>query len=152
MKLAEALILRADRQKRIEQLKNRLELSAKIQEGERPPEDPDDLLRELEQVSNQLLELIKKINRTNVATRFEEGSTLSDALATRDVIILKRGAYSDLAQAAYVMQNRYSKSEVKFFSTVNVAEIQKIVDELSREHRELDSKIQAANWNVDLIE
>ena len=152
MKLAEALILRADSQKRIEQLKERLALSAKVQEGEQPPENPNDLIRELERVSSELLGLIKKINRTNALAQLEEGATLSDALATRDAIMLKRGAYSNLANAAYVVQSRYSKSEVKFFSTVNVAEIQKRVDELSREHRELDARIQAANWSVDLIE
>src|SRR2546421_12753555 len=113
MKLAEALILRADRQKRIEQLKARLAWSAKVQEGERPPENPSDLMSELERVSNELLDLIKKINRTNSVAQFEEGVSLSDALATRDVIMLKRGAYSNLAEAAYVLQNRYSKSEVK---------------------------------------
>ncbi len=36
MKFAEALILRADRQKRIEQLRERLVSSAKVQEGEKP--------------------------------------------------------------------------------------------------------------------
>ena len=36
MKLAQALILRADTQKRLEQLKGRLLDNAKIQENERP--------------------------------------------------------------------------------------------------------------------
>ena len=40
MKLSEALVLRADIQKRIEQLRERLKTSALVQEGERPPEDP----------------------------------------------------------------------------------------------------------------
>jgi len=40
MKLAEALILRADIQKRIEQLKSRLADNAKGQEGENPSEEP----------------------------------------------------------------------------------------------------------------
>jgi hypothetical protein len=43
MKLAEALLLRADCQKRIEQLKSRLLGSARVQEGEQPPEDPEKL-------------------------------------------------------------------------------------------------------------
>ncbi len=50
MKLAEALILRADAQKRIQQLRERLNRSAKTQEGELPPEDPQELLAELERV------------------------------------------------------------------------------------------------------
>ena len=152
MRLAEALILRADRQKRIEQLRARLTMAAKIQEGEEPPENPTELIQELERVSDELLDLIRRINKTNSATPFPDGTTLSDALAARDVLMLKRGVYSSLADAAYVVQNRYSKSEVKFQSTVNVAEIQKKVDALSKEHRELDARIQEVNWNTDLVE
>lgn len=44
MKLAEVLILRADCQKRIDQLRQRLLRSAKVQEGEQPPENPQQLL------------------------------------------------------------------------------------------------------------
>jgi hypothetical protein len=40
MKLAEALILRADCQKRIAQLKSRLLVNAKVQEGDAPAGDP----------------------------------------------------------------------------------------------------------------
>jgi Family of unknown function (DUF6847) len=152
MKLAEALILRADLQKRVEQLRTRLTLSAKIQEGEAPPENPNELIAELERLTNELLDLVKRINRTNVLTPFEGGQTLADALATRDVLMLKRGVYSSLADAASVSFSRYSRSEIKYFSTVNVAEIQKRVEDLSRQHRELDAKIQAANWNTDLVE
>ena len=51
MKLAEALILRADLQKRLEQLRQRLILNAQVQEGEQPAEDPESLLRELDECS-----------------------------------------------------------------------------------------------------
>ena len=47
MKLAEALQERADLNRRIEQLRNRLENSALVQEGERPAEAPEVLLEEL---------------------------------------------------------------------------------------------------------
>ena len=152
MKLAEALILRADAQKRIEQLRERLQASAKVQEGEQPPENPQDLMAELERVSANLLDLIKRINKTNSISEFGPGVSLSDALADRDVLMLTRSVYSSLAQAASVAQSRYSRSEIKYYSTVNVSEIQKRVDDLSRQHRELDAKIQAANWAIELIE
>jgi hypothetical protein len=44
MKLAEALILRADSQKRVEQLRQRLTRAARVQEGENPPENPQELM------------------------------------------------------------------------------------------------------------
>ncbi len=152
MKLAEALILRGDAQKRLAQLKDRLVKSAKVQEGDEPPEDPAALLREGERVSATLLELMQKINRTNMVTELETGVTLADALAERDVLLLRRGVYASVAEAASSSQSRYSRSEVKFVSTVKVSEMQERADELSKERRELDARIQAANWNVDLIE
>lgn len=151
MKLAEALILRADAQKRIAQLRDRLVNSARVQEGEQPPEDPANLIAELERLSNELLALVRRINATNARTKLEPGMTLADALAARDVLMLKRGVYQSLAEAASQSNYRYGRSEVKYLSTVNVAEVQGQIDELSRRHRELDARVQAANWNVDLM-
>ena len=48
MKLANALSQRAELQTRIHQLETRLYNNAQVQEGESPAEDPQDLLRELE--------------------------------------------------------------------------------------------------------
>lgn len=152
MKLAEALILRADQQKRIEQLKQRLLRNAKVQEGDEPAENPQPLLEELDRVSEELERLIQRINHTNSAAELEPGLTLTDALATRDVLRLKHGIYRNLAQAATVTQDRYSRSEVKFKSTVQVSDIQKRADQLAKEYRELDAKIQQANWQTELSE
>ncbi len=152
MKLAEALILRADHQKRIEQLKQRLLRNAKIQEGDEPAENPGLLIEELEKLSENLLHLIQSINGTNATTQLGDGLTISDAIAVRDVIRLKQSIYRDLAQMATVTQDRYTKSEVKFKSTVEVTEIQKRADDLARQHRELDSRIQEANWRTELVE
>jgi len=154
MKLAEALILRADCQKRLEQLKARIVRSAKVQEGDAPPENPQELIIELERTASELMDLIKRINRTNSTTRFDaepDGRTLSDVLAERDVLAMRRAAYSGLAEAAAVTQNLYSRSEVKFVSTVNVAEVQKRTDDLAKQYRELDARIQEANWKTDLL-
>jgi hypothetical protein len=124
MKLAEALILRADCQKRIAQLKSRLLTNAKVQEGDAPAETPQELIGELGRVSTELLDLIKRINRTNSATAFAGRGTISDALAERDVLALQRAAYAELAQTAAISHGRFTRSEVKYISTINVAEIQ----------------------------
>lgn len=152
MKLAEALILRADSQKRLEQLKQRILRNAKVQDGEQPAENPLPLLEEVERIAGALAQLIQRINATNAATQIDDVMTIADAIALRDTLRLRQAVYRDLAQAATVTQDRYTKSEVKFKSTVVVAEIQKRADELAKEHRELDAKIQAANWQVELRE
>ncbi|MDI9637002.1 DIP1984 family protein [Geitlerinema splendidum] len=152
MKLAEALILRADCQKRVEQLRQRLAKSAQIQEGEMPPENPQTLLAELETAVSELTGLIQRINRTNSQTELEAGIMISDALARRDTLILKRSVYESLMNAASYSQNRYSRTEIKVLSTVNVAEIQSQIDRMARDYRELDTQIQAANWNTELLD
>jgi hypothetical protein len=152
MKLAEALIQRADHQKRIEQLRARLLRNAKVQEGDSPAEDPQELLQELERAADELVLLIQQINRTNAATLLEDGLTLADAIARRDILKAKHSVYRDLAQSATVIQDRFTKSEVKFRSTVSVASMQKAADGYAREHRELDARIQALNWQTGLLE
>jgi hypothetical protein len=152
MKLAEALILRADCQKRIAQLKSRLLTNARVQEGDKPAETPKELLAELDRVSAELLDLIKRINRTNCATLFAKRRTISDALADRDVLALQRAAYAELAQAAAITQGRFTRSEVKYISTINVAEIQKRADETAKNYRDLDAHIQELNWQTELVD
>jgi len=151
VKLAEALILRADYQKRIEQLKKRLFNCAKVQEGEEPSENPQALLEEIDVIMAELAGLIKRINKTNCSIKFDDTRTLADALVERDILENKRLILSALAETASIKQDRFSRSEVKFISTINIAETQKQIDKLSKEYRELDTKIQGMNWTVDLI-
>ena len=151
MKIAEALALRADLQKRVEQLKARLVRNARIQEGDAPEEDPAELQEELERVARELTALIQRINRTNATSPLGAG-TLADALAARDVLKLRHAAYRDLATAASTTQGRTTRSEVKYVSTVNVAAIQRKADDLAREYRELDTRIQEADWLTTLVE
>jgi len=152
MKLAEALLLRADCQKRIEQLKSRLLGSAKIQEGEQPPEDPQKLVAEVELVAEQLVDLIKRINKTNSTTVFADSRSIADALAERDVLVTRRGVYADLATFAAMRQDRITRSEVKYMATVDVAAIRKQADELAKNYRELDARIQEFNWKTELVD
>jgi hypothetical protein len=152
MKLAEALILRADAQKRIAQLRERMIRSARIQEGDVPAEDPQELLVELSQVIADFTDLMKRINRTNSNTESRAGVTLTDTLADRDGLALERGALENLVNAAAGSnQFRYMRSELKQIATINVAETQKRMDDLARRYRELDSAIQALNWQIDLL-
>jgi hypothetical protein len=151
MKLAEALIRRADCQKRFEQVKTRLLTNVKVQEGDVPAEAPAELLAELGRVANELRDLIKRINKTNSATAFS-GGTLSDALAERDLLVLERRAYAEVAQTASITQGRFTRSEVKYVATVNVAELQKRADELAKQYRDLDARIQEVNWQTELVD
>ncbi len=152
MKLAEALILRADRKKRLEVLKERLARAAKVQEGDRPAEDPAALLDEVERAAAELTRLIKQINRTNSSSRLEDGRTIADAIADRDDLRLRYNVLHHLIQAAVIKSDRLTRSEVRYQATVDVAALQQRADDLAQAYRELDTKIQSANWLIDLIE
>lgn len=151
MKLAEALILRADLQKRLEQTKNRIRNNILVQEGDFPSENPQELLKEFYNLRDELTALIKQINYTNNVSLFTKELSLSDALVERDALLDKRSTLSAIASEASVRQDRYSKTEIKYISTIDVKEVQKMIDKISKEYRELDTKIQGLNWNIDLI-
>jgi hypothetical protein len=151
LKLAEALAERSDCQRRIEELKKRMARSARVQEGEQPAEDPEVLLAEVEATFSRLVELVSSINRTNAKTPFSENLSISDAIAERDATGKKRDLYAGVADAASTRQDRYSKSEVKFFATIPIAELQRKIDDLAKRFRELDTKLQELNWSTELI-
>ena len=67
MKLAEALVARADAQRRLAQLQERLHRVVLVQEGVEPGEDPQELLEEAERVIDQLEGLIRRINATKTS-------------------------------------------------------------------------------------
>ena len=152
MKLAEALILRTDFQKRLEQVKHRLLLNSKFQEGESPSEDPKDLEKELQHLLKQLKQIIQRVNRTNLLTPFDEQRSLGDALVERDLIGQERKIYSELLDRASVRHDRYSKTEIKFVTSINVKDTQKHVDELSLKFRLIDTRIQELNWLTELVD
>lgn len=150
MKLATALSERADLQRRIADLGNRLNSNARVQDGEEPAEDPQELLAELNKNFERLEELIARINHTNNETRYND-ITITDLIARRDCLKQKIGIMRNFLDTASEKVSRYSKTEIKIFSTVSVPELQKKVDGLSKELRETDEKIQELNWTTELI-
>ena len=149
MKLAEALNLRADLQQRVARMKERLSNNVKVQEGDEPAERPEALFAELEADLTQLEKLIVRINNTNRDTVWE-GRTLTELIAAKDVLSLHLSVLRDTLESAHVRSDRFSRNEIKFVRTVDVSELQKRVDALSKEIRELDAKLQQANWTTEL--
>ena len=150
MKLATALSERASIQKKITELSTRLNNNAKVQEGEKPAEDPQELMTELDNCLVRLEELISRINRTNNATKSGE-NTITDLIAKRDCLRERIRVLRDFLNVSSDRVSRYSKTEIKVHSTVSVAELQKKVDSFSGELRALDEKIQDLNWLTELL-
>ena len=106
MKLAEALNQRADLQKRIAQLRERLSNNVKVQEGDQPAEKPEELFKELEGSLKQLKDLIVSINRTNQVSVWE-GKTLTELIAEKDILSMHIATLRATLDAANVRSDRY---------------------------------------------
>ena len=150
MRLAEALNLRADINKRISQLGERLRANAKVQEGDTPAENPEELLAELDRLTAELEELMGRINLTNSKT-VSDGVSLTEMIAKKDALTLKSGIIRKFLAEASLKVERYSNKEIKIFSTVNVAELRTQLDKLSEELRLLNVKLQELNWTTELL-
>jgi hypothetical protein len=155
MKLAEALLLRADRNRTLEQLKQRIQVSARYQEGEEPPEDARELVSMASTVLTELESLIRDINRTNSSTVMADGRTLTDALAERDVLRLRYSVLRVSADAASGAQQqvgfmRATRSELKLMSNLDVRGLRQQASDVARRVRELDARVQEINWTTEL--
>ncbi|MCR5191781.1 MAG: DIP1984 family protein [Bacteroidales bacterium] len=151
MKLAEALSIRKDLQKRIAQLQSRISNNVKVQEGDDPMENPDELMKELNSCFKQLEEYIWRINATNMHVKNAKGVSLTQLMAQRDVLTMRVNTLRGLFNSASENQNRYSQSEIKMVTVVDVKKLGKQVDDLSAKLRVLDMEIQALNFSSELL-
>lgn len=155
MRLAEALTARADLQRRIEQLRARIVANARYQEGEEPAEDAAALIVEADAALTQLRDLIRRINSTNARLDLGADGTMTDALAARDVLRLRHSVLTDAAAAASGSNDQFlrqMRSELRQVSALPVAQLRSRADAVAQELRELDNRIQQANWANDLEE
>lgn len=152
MKLAVALQERADLSKTIEQLRYRLSVNAVVQEGETTGESPSELLNELNEYLETLETLIHRINLTNCQTKTNyQNKTLTELIAKKDILTIKLKCYRELVNSACNLIPRVSHSEIKILSNIDVKQVQKEINQLSKELRIINNCIQETNWTVDLI-
>lgn len=150
MKLAELLIERSETQKKIARFSSRLNDYATVQEGDQPPFEPEKMLQIIDRLHIKLEDAIKTINRINMTTELEPGVTLAEAVTRRDVMKSRRNIYHGLCTASVIRDSRYSKKEIKFVTTLDVDRIIDVTDELAKDIRILDAKIQMKNWEVEV--
>jgi hypothetical protein len=150
MKLAEALILRGDMQKKVASLRERIAQYAVVQKGDKPHEDPQKLLKEVAGVIGEQETLVYQINRANLGAKLPDGRTLTAALAHRDALTARHSVIKAAIDGAKQQQPRYGLKEIKWVATVDVPKLQKQADELAKQIRELNVQIQAANWAIEL--
>ncbi|HEX4516449.1 MAG TPA: DIP1984 family protein [Polyangiaceae bacterium] len=150
MKLAEALLLRADVQKKIASLRDRIIANGVVQEGDKPHENPAELMKQAVGALGDLESLVTKINRANLKTKTARGKTLTEAMAHRDMLAAQHALYIAAIGGSKKEPERYSAREIKWVATLDVAKLQKQADDLAKKLRELNVDIQKANWASDL--
>ena len=149
MKLAEALSIRADLQRRINQLRMRLKDSSKVQEGDIPAEQLADLFQELDACLVQWEDMVFRINQTNIKTLYE-GKSITRMIARKDRLAQRVAINQELLK--HVMETeRYGRNEIRYVRQVDVTALRKETDCFAKELRELDLKLQELNWAVDLL-
>ena len=80
----------------------------------------DNLNKITSQVKSDRTFFIQRINRTNSSTMLEDNLSISEALAQRDSLQLKKGIYDSVIQTAASRQDRYGRSEIKYLSVTTV--------------------------------
>lgn len=150
MKLAAALMQRADLQTRIGELQVRLNNNARVQEGEQPTEEPMELIAALDAAAAELEDLIVRINLTNAQTVID-GMSITARIAKRDTLLQKERILRGFVTEASQLTSRYSRTEIKVAATIDVRAMQKELDKLAKEIRETDEALQELNWTVDLL-
>ncbi|NIU79517.1 MAG: hypothetical protein GWN71_40070 [Gammaproteobacteria bacterium] len=114
---------------------------------------PDRLLEEYRALAKEHEAIVRRINRTNPGARIEfrdEPMSLADAVIRRERLAREAALLRDLAHRATPKANRFLHTEVKHVPTIDIAGTIAEADRLSKEHRELDARIQRANWEVEL--
>ena len=150
MKLAEALLLRADMQKHLASLQERISRNVLVQEGEKPSEDPNELLKQANDAADRLQKLIFAINQSNLSVRTRSDRSLTEALSERDILELKHSTIVKATEAATMPPERYSVKEIRWIKVVDVEKLQKEADHLAKTLREVNAEIQMSNWDIEI--
>ncbi|MGK3623551.1 DIP1984 family protein [Acinetobacter pittii] len=151
MKLAEALLLRSDQQKKLASLKQRINANVLVQEGDEPSEDPNELIKQVFALTQETNQLICRIHLTNAQAKLEDGKVLLSLLSLRDSYAEQHKILIDAIANTHREPDRYSSREIKWKKVIPVSSLQKQADDISAKLRDLNVKIQAANWQIDLI-
>lgn len=149
MKIAEALLLKKEYQENISSLKERLYANVKIPVDDVIFEDSESLLEKMLKTEDKLKDLTIKLNHRNLNAETSSGKLLADVIAERQTLMSKK-KHLDYIMHKVNREGYSSRSEGAMKVTLDLNNIQKEINKVAKEYRELNSELQAANWNIDL--
>ncbi|MEZ6120525.1 MAG: DIP1984 family protein [Pirellulaceae bacterium] len=152
MKIAEALLVRADMQKKLASLRERIGNNAMVQHGDEPHEDPTKLFEEAFAVLKEFESLVVRINQANLKNSLPDGRSLMKTIAHRDTLVAQHSLIQHGISQAQRQPDRYSMAEIKWVGIMKVANLQAQSEDLAKKIRELNAAIQETNWKAELEE
>lgn len=172
MKLAEALLLRAEMTEQLLRLGKRLAKNCRTEKGQKTAESPHTLLEDALRLVREREALILRINRAKLQAKLPNGMTLMEALARRDRLEGERALVLEIISKSEVVNTARKKNkapswmaailrealggeptkgcEIRQFCLLDIPRLQARVDNLTRQIREVNALIQAANWRITL--
>ncbi len=150
MKLAEALILREDMQRKLTNINSRIAENVKVLEGDEPSEVPNKLIKEAEELIDSLYALIAHINYTNATVQLSNGQSLLMTLVERDKLKERYRLITNAIDNAKITPEIQNNHEKKWEKTVNIIALQRQAEDIAVKIRNLNILIQAITWKVDL--
>lgn len=154
MKLGEALNERARLSKRVSELRDVIDGSLVLQEGEDPAVDVTKVSEEILTTIDAVEALVASVNRTNAETTLSDGQTITQALARRDAYAAKM-AYFEFVIRKLTHDDPYSyrraASELRSIRHADVIDAMTKRDSLAQDRRKLDAELQTLNWTTELL-
>ncbi len=137
-------------QKKLSSLRERIVANAVVQDGDKPSEDPEKLIKEANGVLDDLESLIFRINDCNLKSKLSDGRTITEGIARRDALVQRHALLQAALGGLRKEPDRYSMREIKWVAVLDVPKVQKQCDELAKKIRELNARIQEANWKIEI--
>ena len=151
MKLAEALIERKRLKELISTLAERARNDILVEEGDKPAEDVASTLKRMEEAVEAAVELSCKINQANLENKLE-GKPLYWWIQKRDMLKMQHVLLKGVLEATSPRESFLgrSRNEIKLVPTYSISNLRKKLDSIAKEIREIDAKIQAENWKIEI--
>jgi hypothetical protein len=152
MKLAEALSIRSQIQKDLAWIKDQFAKIARVPEGGKPAEDPQEMLQRMESRATAFEQMVIRINRTNLGITDTQGRTMTELLAKRDALRARQNILSEAYQQATEKEAVYGRQELRYEPAMEVVPLRKQIEDVNGRLREINMLIQRLNWEADLVE
>jgi hypothetical protein len=150
MKIAELLLHRAAARRKLDSLRTRIDKNARVQEDTVAHEEAAHLLEAALAANDELARAILAIHEANLRGRLADGRSLTAAIAERDRLKGEHSLLMAAVTSATTVNDRYSGREIRWVSTLDVAEIQRRADDCAMRLRDLNVELQRANWAVEV--